>query len=400
MRLRLRRLPLPLLSYIASSVAQLHDGTLSWADGAFQWLQLNWHFFGFDWSDFLGLDAGGVEQVLNDDVATAHEVMRATAFAATCTRPKDGHVSDCSLLPERTHLPPVPLTPSQLAETLGKTATMLSVDPPITRIEDVLTTDAAALLLDYATETLRSGDDPRWRNLSNDRMYEASSCRDGRCEAHRNNMVMLLEHEGGNRAEKSCGNDRVQAALEDLVQFFCALTRLPAQHVEQLRLGVYSAGQWFRPHQDFAADFDDFLAPCGPRLWSLIVYLNDEYEGGQTVFRALGNLSTVPRVGMGVLWPNAYSGTALRDLRTVHEGASVRAGTKYVIVLHGCMRKCATRGTDGTPPSEVLRVQRFLARLRRKPSRPTLKTLTAESARSVRRALLFGEPTNSLRRSE
>lgn len=70
------------------------------------------------------------------------------------------------------------------------------------------------------------------------------------------------------------------------------------------------------PHKD-----EDFDGPDGSRaLFSVIVYLNEDFKGGETVFD--GSIEA-PRseVGGGLIFPH--------DL--VHEGRPVQSGVKYVL---------------------------------------------------------------------
>lgn len=55
-------------------------------------------------------------------------------------------------------------------------------------------------------------------------------------------------------------------------------------------------------------------------LVSFLVYLNDGFEGGETVFPQIVR-TIVPRAGMALLFQH----------RVLHEGAPVRSGVKYVL---------------------------------------------------------------------
>ena len=108
-----------------------------------------------------------------------------------------------------------------------------------------------------------------------------------------------------------------------------AFTGLPWTHSECLQLVSYHAGQHFALHTDY---FDEvsavtFCASClgraserrplflclqgdegtdlaaGQRVFTGLIYLNDDFEGGTTDFPAL-NRSFAPRKGSMVLWRN------------------------------------------------------------------------------------------------
>ena len=105
-----------------------------------------------------------------------------------------------------------------------------------------------------------------------------------------------------------------------------AFTGLPWTHSECLQLVSYHAGQHFALHTDY---FDDVSAvtllrvlprpllsvvlllqgdegtdlAAGQRVFTGLIYLNDDFEGGTTDFPAL-NRSFAPRKGSMVLWRN------------------------------------------------------------------------------------------------
>lgn len=85
---------------------------------------------------------------------------------------------------------------------------------------------------------------------------------------------------------------------------------------ERIRCYRYRPGQRFAPHYDGAYVRDE----REQSLVSYLVYLNDDFVGGETNFLQAGQ-TVVPRAGMALLFQH----------RLLHEGAEVREGTKYVL---------------------------------------------------------------------
>ena len=86
---------------------------------------------------------------------------------------------------------------------------------------------------------------------------------------------------------------------------------------ERLRCYEYQVGQRFAPHSDGAFIRDEI-----EQSWyTFMVYLNEEFEGGETVFFVEPEKSIKPQTGMGLLFQHPI----------IHEGAEVTNGTKYVI---------------------------------------------------------------------
>lgn len=95
-----------------------------------------------------------------------------------------------------------------------------------------------------------------------------------------------------------------------------------AEAGEPLQILRYQPGQQYRPH------FDAFDQTDNQRLMTMLVYLNEDYEGGQTVFTHNG-LTFRGRTGDGLLFRNAtQSGT--RDETAQHAGLPVRSGEKWL----------------------------------------------------------------------
>lgn len=85
---------------------------------------------------------------------------------------------------------------------------------------------------------------------------------------------------------------------------------------ERLRFYLYEPGQRFAPHRDGAF----VRSPRERSLLTLMVYLNDDFEGGATRFFELG-LSVAPKRGAALLFRH----------HLLHEGAVVESGEKHVL---------------------------------------------------------------------
>ena len=118
-----------------------------------------------------------------------------------------------------------------------------------------------------------------------------------------------------------------------LDQRMAALMNWPVEHGEGLQVLRYSAGGHTAAHFDFLipsnATNSDSLARSGQRVSTLIVYLNDVPEGGETVFPAVG-MAVTPRRGNGLYFE--YTNSRMQvDHRSVHAGAPVTRGEKWLL---------------------------------------------------------------------
>ena len=86
---------------------------------------------------------------------------------------------------------------------------------------------------------------------------------------------------------------------------------------ERLRLNRYRAGQRFEPHMDH------WYRPSENRvtLHTVLVYFNDDFEGGETRFQEQIERTIIPKRGMAAIFQHKIR----------HEGCPVRRGIKYAM---------------------------------------------------------------------
>ena len=94
----------------------------------------------------------------------------------------------------------------------------------------------------------------------------------------------------------------------------------------------YSEDDYYLPHIDAFGGTQQFPHPeAGDRLISGILYLNDDYIGGETFFK-LENVKVKGNQGDLLLWYNLNeNGSPNRN--TLHEGLPVISGVKYIAVI-------------------------------------------------------------------
>jgi len=106
---------------------------------------------------------------------------------------------------------------------------------------------------------------------------------------------------------------------------------IPLSHGEHLQGQRYEVGQYFKEHNDYFGNKFRHLQYClhsGNRTHTLMIYLNDDIEGGETAFRLLDK-KFKPQTGMALDWANMKDGKFVPE--TLHEGKSITSGKKYII---------------------------------------------------------------------
>ncbi|CAN5892249.1 hypothetical protein BH11PSE1_BH11PSE1_24840 [soil metagenome] len=107
---------------------------------------------------------------------------------------------------------------------------------------------------------------------------------------------------------------------------------MPPENAGGLGVLHYAPGERYRPHMDYIPDTPENarqLDAMGQRVRTLLVYLNDGFEGGATLFPRLGAAFRPPPGGALIFDSVTVEGEM--DPRTLHEGSPPTSGEKWII---------------------------------------------------------------------
>lgn len=111
-------------------------------------------------------------------------------------------------------------------------------------------------------------------------------------------------------------------AVHALNRRIAAASGMPAEHGEPLQVLRYEPGGEYRPHFDAIPGF------ANQRVATMLVWLNEGYEGGETHFPTPG-LKLKGRTGDAILFRNTGPDVR-RDPAAGHAGLPVTAGEKWI----------------------------------------------------------------------
>jgi prolyl 4-hydroxylase len=110
-------------------------------------------------------------------------------------------------------------------------------------------------------------------------------------------------------------------------------TGMPLDNCEELQVVRYQPGGYFRPHYDACEGEKEFCQRMdkrgGPRLWTFMVYLTDDYEGGYTVFPYL-DMKVQPKQGKLIVFQSTMKESEEIIKNSFHGGTQVISGEKWI----------------------------------------------------------------------
>lgn len=174
--------------------------------------------------------------------------------------------------------------------------TVLHREPLVMRFERVLTDDECERLIESAAPRLKES------RLVNKVVSDIRTSRGMFFEEEENPFIRRIERR------------------------IAQLMNVPVEHAEGLQVLHYGPGQEYRAHHDFFAP--DSPSARNNRISTLVVYLNDVEEGGETFFPLL-DVAVKPKRGSAVYFEYFYGNPALNEL-TLHSSVPVVRGEKWV----------------------------------------------------------------------
>jgi len=135
------------------------------------------------------------------------------------------------------------------------------------------------------------------------------------------------------RKSEGCHFNRGEnAVVQRVEQRIATLTGVPVDCGEPLQMLHYGVGGEYLAHQDFFDPADPgsqvLTRVGGQRIATLVIYLNNVAEGGDTNFPEL-DLSVKPRRGSAVYFEYLNAAGQL-DVRCLHAGTPVTRGDKWI----------------------------------------------------------------------
>lgn len=195
------------------------------------------------------------------------------------------------------------------ARTTAGPARELSAAPRIRAIDAFATREECAWLVELARGSLR------------------------RAQVYRKDAAGYVEAGTRTNSEADYTFGNADLVLRLIIERIANAAGFDPRTFEVAKLLHYEPGQQFAPHCDFQDPATPALAQevarRGQRIATVLVYLNDDYEGGETEFPRIG-LRHRASAGDALLFANVQPSGAL-DYDTLHAGLPPTSGVKWVL---------------------------------------------------------------------
>ncbi len=122
-----------------------------------------------------------------------------------------------------------------------------------------------------------------------------------------------------------------QTWLATMADKVSAFLHVPVSHIEPTLLVRYQTGGHFIEHSDWWDEINSHGVKTH-RQATFMVYLNSDFEGGQTHFRYAG-ITIEPEPGKALLFTYGADYKTKHHPNSYHSGLPVTSGTKYILIF-------------------------------------------------------------------
>ena len=136
------------------------------------------------------------------------------------------------------------------------------------------------------------------------------------------------------RKSKTAWISREDKVVKQIIQRVCSKCNIPFNHSEKMQIVKYEPDGYYNEHWDAACDDRpeciEFEKNGGQRKVTMLIYLNDDFEGGETNFPKLEKKFKPQKYG-GLLFYSLQSNKKHKcHPKAKHAGLPVKKGEKYI----------------------------------------------------------------------
>lgn len=132
-------------------------------------------------------------------------------------------------------------------------------------------------------------------------------------------------------------NESVHPVIKKIRQKVSTLSGFPVENMEQLQVGHYNPGDFFKPHYDQCESNQQWCHNTtyprgGPRIYTFLMYLNNNFDGGYTHFTKLNKKYKLNK-GDVIWFHNLDKQQQKVHHLSMHEGTALEGGQKWIATV-------------------------------------------------------------------
>jgi len=132
-------------------------------------------------------------------------------------------------------------------------------------------------------------------------------------------------------------HDNLHPVIKKIKQKVSNVSGFPFENMEDLQVGYYDPGNFFKPHYDQCESNEKWCHATtyprgGPRVYTFLMYLNDNFEGGYTNFTKL-NKKFKLNPGDVIFFHNLDKKQEKVHSLSMHEGTELKSGEKWIATI-------------------------------------------------------------------
>jgi prolyl 4-hydroxylase len=126
---------------------------------------------------------------------------------------------------------------------------------------------------------------------------------------------------------------RDDPVVSKIIGRVCDLVKISPKNAEKMQVVKYDQNGYYNLHYDASCDDRpecvEFEKNGGQRVITMLIYLNNEYDGGETDFPKLGSKYKPPKNSGLLFYSLEKNGNKCHPL-SIHAGTPVKSGNKYI----------------------------------------------------------------------
>lgn len=135
------------------------------------------------------------------------------------------------------------------------------------------------------------------------------------------------------RDSMQCWIPKTDELVKPIFEKVCQKYNIPFKNAEALQVVRYKSGQYYNEHHDSCCENNDkckeFVKRGGQRVLTVLIYLNDGFDGGYTYFKNM-NLKLKADPGNAIVFhPLAKNSNKCHPL-ALHAGMPISSGEKWI----------------------------------------------------------------------